>query len=950
MKILIVGGSCFLGPSLCAVLGAQRIPHEISVFNRGNRPTPPGVHQHLGDRNHRHSFDVLRDHHFDVVIDTCCYTEEHAAISVAVFSNITSHYLIVSSAAVYLGQDTYPVTETMDCANFPDEPLALVAYARNKLSAEQVFLSSSMPCTIIRPCFIYGESKTDSREKTILRAIANKSPINLESPERLLQLLHINDLSEAMVKIACSEPPKKSIIYNISSDQALTHAHYLSLLRKVSSGMPVLNAGEPIPFTFPYPNWHCLIDDSNFRSDFNWQPEMSFTDGLAAIVSASGIAANAADKYSESNTFETLTHHASSISAPINDSSDPLFSSATLMSALQDAAVSHPLQKITTISKTGYHESITYSDLHRNALNIAPTIHALMDGQKLAILSSSNTLEFLSTFWALQYAGIAPILFGPCDKLTSFDQLNDVYVQFQQPKVFASSEYVEELYSHSCTGTRSLAADVIRLPIRPTSSGAATKIPLVIDPEQCALILLTSGSTGKPKGVMQSHRAIRSRTRAVVELFDLSGSDVNLNWMPMEHVGGIVMCHIQDIVARAAQVHVATEYVLASPSRWITLLSSFKATMTWAPSFAFKLVAEETLPPSIEGVSLTSLRLILNAGETINISAANAFLKLLAPYGLRHDAMYPCWGTSELCSGVTFKKGISEPVITRLGEFVSVGKPLPGYTAKIVNDNDEVMVLGSIGNLMLHGPSIFMEYFNDPANTKSTLTTDRWYRTGDLALMHNDELVITGRVKDIAIVNGVNISFHEIEQVATKAIGDARAIVIAAMTKVNEDQEKLIVFFTVDQSDIGHAQRMAHLIRRALLVKLSINPDEFVAITSDALPKTNIGKVQRSELSKRLAENKLSFIWRGHPIDDQSNVPDTSEDCQILLNIMRSVFHNPTLSLTTNIFSLGIDSIKIYQLASALNDQGFNVSAKHIYQYETCIGLAQFFKKPSRAE
>src|SRR5688572_28160076 len=178
-------------------------------------------------------------------------------------------------------------------------------------------------------------------------------------------------------------------------------------------------------------------------------------------------------------------------------------------------------------------------------------------------------------------------------------------------------------------------------------------------PDELALLLLTSGSTGLPKAVMQSHRALVSRSAATAQRFGFDHRVVSLNWMPLDHVGGLVMYHLLDVYLGAQQYQCATAVVLEQPLRWIDWLSRHRVTNTWAPNFAYAVVNDLLADAGPRDWDLGALDFILNGGESIVPRTARSFLRGLAPYGLRGDAMKPAWGMSETCSGVTFNAGFN---------------------------------------------------------------------------------------------------------------------------------------------------------------------------------------------------------------------------------------------------------------------------------------------------
>ncbi|WP_344098253.1 AMP-binding protein, partial [Streptomyces stramineus] len=284
-------------------------------------------------------------------------------------------------------------------------------------------------------------------------------------------------------------------------------------------------------------------------------------------------------------------------------------------------------------------------------------------------------------------------------------------------------------------------------------------------PEDVILMLLTSGSTGLPKAVQLTHRNVLTRAAATAEMNALTDQDVSFNWIPLDHVTGVVMFHLRDVYLGCRQIHALTSWILEDPLRWIDISDRHRVSIIWAPNFAFGLVAEQAHRMTDRTWDLTPVRLAMNAGEVVVAATARRFLEALKPFGLPQNVMHPCWGMSETSSVVT---DTILPAHAPDGEelFVSCGKPYPGFAMRVVDDHDTLVAEGTVGRLQVRGTTVTGGYHdNDKANTES-FTPDGWFETGDLAFLRNGEMYITGRAKDVIIVNGVNHYSHEIESCA----------------------------------------------------------------------------------------------------------------------------------------------------------------------------------------
>ncbi|WJJ92663.1 AMP-binding protein [Neopusillimonas aromaticivorans] len=226
------------------------------------------------------------------------------------------------------------------------------------------------------------------------------------------------------------------------------------------------------------------------------------------------------------------------------------------------------------------------------------------------------------------------------------------------------------------------------------------------DPTETALIILTSGSTGLPKGVMQSHRALVAMTASLLgHACKASANDVLMNWLPRDHVGAMAFVFMGAVILQASQVHADVGYVLAQPERWLQLVDTEKVSITWSPNFAYELLARAARATSTR-YNLASLRAIFNGGEAVNEHALLSSVRDLEQHGLNPEAMIPAFGMSETCAGISRGR-----LGHTIGAFTSLGQPIAGSRFRIVDDNNQVLTEGEIGNIHVESPQLFTRYF-----------------------------------------------------------------------------------------------------------------------------------------------------------------------------------------------------------------------------------------------
>lgn len=525
----------------------------------------------------------------------------------------------------------------------------------------------------------------------------------------------------------------------------------------------------------------------------------------------------------------------------------------SLAAMLHAAATRHGAHGITYLDDTAAPaQRQSYAALWTAASAVLTGLraHGVRPGDRV-VLQLDDRRDMLTAFWGCVLAGALPVPAAVPARCENGDKHMEKIVNAWP--VLAPALVITQEGADTAPLARRLdlvalpQADIAALCAYPTSADWHAGAP-----DDTALLLLTSGSTGAPKAVRQSHRALISRSQATAQLFGFDSAVVSFNWMPLDHVGGLVMFHLLDVYLGADQIQCPTGAILTQPLRWLDCLSAHRVTNTWAPNFAYALVNEALEATEAGPWDLAPLDFILNGGESIVPRTARTFLRRLAPYGLRSDAMKPAWGMSETCSGVTFNPAFTLAAGSDDDAFVAVGAPVPGVALRIVDGADRVLPEGAEGRLQIRGAPVTAGYFNNDAANAAAFTADGWYVTGDLATLRGGSLTITGREKDVIIVNGLNYHGHELEQIAEEVPDVLEAHVAAcAVRGPGHDTDRLALFFSVHERAAGALERVRRALRQALLSRGGIAPTFVVSLAPAEFPRTSIGKIQRLQLAQR---------------------------------------------------------------------------------------------------
>jgi len=488
----------------------------------------------------------------------------------------------------------------------------------------------------------------------------------------------------------------------------------------------------------------------------------------------------------------------------------------------------------------------------------------LKPGDKV-IFQMDNNRNYVNTFWACMLGGFIGI---PVTVAASYKEDNaairkllNAWKMLEQPVIMADEALAESI--ELIPGVLGEEAELTVYIAEQLMDSRERKITYEVKPDDIALLLLTSGSTGMPKGVMQSHRNILRRTIAACQNNGFGPEEITFNWMPMDHVGGIVMCNVRDVYLHCQEILAPVNYILESPLRWLTLMSEYKITNTWAPNFAFNLINSHEHGIKELQLDLSRLRFITNGGEVVVARTALKFNELLKPYKLNKSAMMPCFGMSETCSGSIYSSDFGLDLVRQEDSNVSVGRPLPGHSVRIVDAQNELVPLYTEGRFQMTGVSITPGYYNNPKANAEAFTPDGWFDTGDLGIITDRGLTITGRAKDIIIINGVNYNNSEIEAILEEIDGVEVSYTAAVTVKASASQEEeLAVFFHPASMDTQKLKEIIKEMQKVITSKIGIVIEYIVPLAKKDIPKTGIGKIQRILLRDSLLAGKYDAVLK----------------------------------------------------------------------------------------
>jgi acyl-CoA synthetase (AMP-forming)/AMP-acid ligase II/NADP-dependent 3-hydroxy acid dehydrogenase YdfG len=572
---------------------------------------------------------------------------------------------------------------------------------------------------------------------------------------------------------------------------------------------------------------------------------------------ARGVAPQRARGTTKSGMSESRAVLSHSVGAPINRGPD---SPNRLTDLLTRTCREHPENRVICVEHDGEF-SVSYAELRERAEHILGGLRAAgLTAGAIVIFELERNLDFIAAFWGCMLGGMVPapitVPIGPDPTSAAAQKLMNAWELLGEPTVLTNGTLGPIILSLKdslgLTRLKMLAVEELLRHERDERWHVGT-------PDDLALLLLTSGSSGKPKAVTQTHAALLAHVEGHTQAHGFTSNDVPLNWLALDHVGSIVMLHLGGVGLGAKQVHVRTDYILQDVLRWLDLIERHGATITWAPNFAFALVNDRVDDLAARPRDLSSMRFIVNGGEAVVASTARRFLARLTPYGLPATSMRPAWGMSETCSAETVSSYFTLEMTSDTDEFVEVGEPNPGFEIRIVDEQGQIVPEGTEGHMEVRGLCVTGGYLNNPEANASAFSADGWFRTGDLGWLRSGRMTITGREKGEIIVNGVNYPAHEVEAAVEDVPGVSASFAAAfAVRDPGDETDSLAIAFHSSRTSDAGLIELIRQIRQTVFDRVSVLPRYILPMAQDEIPKTAIGKIQRSALTKLFAAGELS--------------------------------------------------------------------------------------------
>src|SRR5262245_16999675 len=512
--------------------------------------------------------------------------------------------------------------------------------------------------------------------------------------------------------------------------------------------------------------------------------------------------------------------------------------------------------------------TMTYNQLKESAQRVAAGLvdRDILPADRIALMLPTS-LEFFTAFFGILYAGAVPVpIYPPARPSQIEDHLRRQAGILRNAGARILVTVPEGLRLAGILRGQVDTLDSVETVQQLFGDASRTALPPVTDGSATAFIQYTSGSTGDPKGVVLSHANLVANVRSMISALQATSADIFVSWLPLYHDLGLIGAWMGSMYCGVPLYLTSPLNFLLRPACWLRAVHRFRATLSAAPNFAFELCLNRIPDAELEGLDLSSWRVVVNGAEPVAVRTMRRFLEKFGPYGFKPSTMAPVYGLAENSVGLTFpplgrgllieridrealmlrgRAELAAPDDSNALEIVACGHPLPDNEIRIVDEMGREVGERVEGRLEFRGPSQTSGYFRNPAKSRE-LFHDGWVNSGDRAYLAGGDVFITGRVKDIIIRAGRNIYPHEVESAVGELPGMRKGGVAVFGTKDEASgTERLVVLAETRETDGAGREALRQRANDVAASILGEPADEIVLVAPRTVPKTSSGKVRR---------------------------------------------------------------------------------------------------------
>lgn len=523
---------------------------------------------------------------------------------------------------------------------------------------------------------------------------------------------------------------------------------------------------------------------------------------------------------------------------------------------------------------------ISFSDLLKTSDLIAARLQSqFKPGERIALIFGPG-LDFIEAFFGCTRAGLVPVPLSPSLGRHQFAPILPILINCQAAAVLGpellwkrqqshakSAEQIHDFIWLNWASVKAEAQDLMGVR-QPVSQG------------DIAFLQYTSGSTGNPRGVIVGHANVLHNLQQILDRCASNRPRKILSWLPHFHDMGLIGGILHALYTGSESLLMAPSEFMRRPTLWLEMINSSRVDFSMGPESALNLVQRAAGPDLVETLDLSCLECLVCGSEPIRRTILDRFLKTLAPAGLSPNCILSAYGLAEATLMTTASRHLynssdSHLKICAEADLARSGISIDGQTIRIVDSKTMAQVPdGSEGLIMVKGPSVNRGYWNSPdANAtgfdkaifnEQGAEEKGYLNTGDLGLLDEGQLYVTGRIKDLIIVGGRNIHPGDVEAVVrslSSRFASSRCICFGILTP--ERDERLVILIESQSKRLSPGDEMLlSSVATQISGNFGVQVDCVYLLEPNALPITTSGKVRRLDAKQQYCASGFNPMAR----------------------------------------------------------------------------------------
>ena len=630
----------------------------------------------------------------------------------------------------------------------------------------------------------------------------------------------------------------------------------------------------------------------------------------------------------------------------------------TIVNSMQEHALQKPdeiaFRYINSIDDDG--ETLSYLELYNESRAVANFIKGIAEPGSCILLFFPPGIEYVKAFYGCLMAGMIAVPLYPPRKNAKSNRVVKVVESCGTTVALTTVSELEGVSeAWSVQNTEGHHLDFYSLE-NVKYSGKENLDEYQVSGDDVAFLQYTSGSTGAPKGVTITHNNIIANLEHLSLMSGGCPEDIFVNWLPLFHDLGLITAILWPVFLGAPSTLMAPATFVREPSIWLKAINKYRGSMCGAPNFAYDLCSKKVSDADMEGLDLSCWRVAYNAAEPVRARTLSQFTERFSNIGFKSEAFYPGYGMAEATVLITGGKSDCPPVVLNAdkqalsenkielsteeestAKLVGCGTALPPHDVRVVDpESGKVLQDGHVGEIWFSGPSVSIGYWKKEELNRVTfeqtaieedMERQGYLRTGDLGVMYEGELFVTGRMKDLIILKGKNFYPQDIELSAAESNSAIRPGQIAAFSISDAGREQLVVVAELDRNSFKKVDKSAviHGVRENVFADHEINVDRVILLKPYTIPMTSSGKIQRKQTKSMLENNEFEYLADSGVIRFNDYVAPRNQVETDICAIWMSVLEAENVGVTDDFFDVGGDSIAAIAISTEVKKHFDNI-------------------------